>query len=127
MRLQTKQSSVDMQRDMDLIREMLLKIEDDPPCDGHLPQDIYIAGRPAHDVDYHLRLLDEAGYIKGTSTMGKFLVSSMTWDGHEFIANIKDATIWDRAKEKAKEIPDVSLKIIREIAANLIRTHFHLP
>jgi Hypothetical protein (DUF2513) len=115
-----------MQRDMDLIRDLLLKIEADPLCNGHYPQSVYVLGRSMEEIDYHLRLLDQAGYVTGTRAMGAYLVRSMTWDGHEFLDNIKDATIWNQTKEKAKEIPGVSLKIIAEIATSLIRAHFHL-
>jgi Hypothetical protein (DUF2513) len=127
MQPQLDHKSCEMQRDMDLIRELLLKIEADPLCDGRLPQSIYVQERTLGETDYHLRLLDQAGYITGTRDMGNYLVFSLTWEGHEFLDNIKDATIWAQTKEKAKEIPGVGLKIVGEIASNLIRAHFHLP
>lgn len=116
-----------MQRDMDLIRQILLEVEKCPLCDGHHFVNIDIPGRSIEEVNYHIRLLEQAGYIIGSQTMLTYSVSSLTWEGHEFLDNIKDPKIWDETKEKAKEIPGVGLKIVGEIATGIIKAHFGLP
>lgn len=116
-----------MQRDMDLIRDLLLELESNPLCDGRRFINLDMPGRSIEEIDYHLGLLLEAGYLKGTQTMSTISVSSMTWEGHEFLDNIKDPGIWSKTKERAKVIPGVALKVLAEIAASEIRKHLNLP
>jgi hypothetical protein len=76
-----------MKRDMDLIRELLLKIEesDDTPS----LRDI----RPSDVVEEeflrcceHLRLLYGEGFVTGYATLdGDWLGLKLTWPGHEFL------------------------------------------
>jgi len=60
-----------MQRDMDLIREILLLINDDPRYDGKTefyyenPEDFGIHDRTVAEVAYHLTLLIQAAFIDG--------------------------------------------------------------
>jgi hypothetical protein len=123
-----------MQRDMDLIRTLMLKLEADNRLIGaeliqFSPQDLGLDDSRRDEIIYHLGLLIGAGFLRGVRYDAHLMptVSEITWDGQEFLANIKDENIWARTKEKAKEIPGISLKIIAEIAESLIRAHFHLP
>lgn len=74
-----------MNRDMDLIREILLAIEASGITQGTI--DLHL---PAYDpelVSYHVKLLSQAGLITATdlSTMHGFewAPKSLTWAGHE--------------------------------------------
>jgi len=127
MQPQLELKSCEMQRDMDLIRDLLLKIEADPFCDGTHFKRIDVEDQPIDKLNYHLRLLDQAGYIIGVKAMLYYNVSELTWKGHEFLDNIKDPAIWTETKEKAKELGGVGLNVIAEIALSLIKAHFHLP
>ena len=59
-----------MKRDMDLIRELLLKLEALPlrPGEIHLvsghDEELAIEGRSADEIEYHLDLIREAGFIE---------------------------------------------------------------
>ena len=60
-----------MKRDMDLIRELMLKLEAlSVPLtglkviDGHEPV-VQVDGYTAEQIDYHLLLLEQAGFIHG--------------------------------------------------------------
>lgn len=123
-----------MQRDMDLIRDLMLKLEADKRLIGaelvqFSPQDLGLNDTRRDEIIYHLGLLIGAGFVDGVRYNAHLIptVSQVTWAGQEFLANIKDNNIWNRTKEKAKEIPGVSLTIVAEIAASLVRAHFHLP
>jgi hypothetical protein len=121
-----QQRKFEMQRDMDLIRDLLLKVESDPMCDGRHFVTLDIPNYSVEDVDYHLGLLIKAGYLTGTQTMTTLSVSSLTWEGHEFLDNIKDPGIWSKTKERAKGIPGIALKVLAEIATSEIRKHLGL-
>lgn len=116
----------EMQRDMDLIRDLLLKVESDPMCDGRHYVNVEMPGRSIEEVDYHLALLMRAGYLTGNQTLSTISISSLTWEGHEFLDNIKDPGIWSKTKERAKGIPGVALKVLAEIATSEIRKHLGL-
>lgn len=124
------QAECEMERDMDLVRDLLKQIEADPECNAFGFKRIRVEGRSEEEVDYHLGLLDQAGYIRALippAMQRHYEVSSLTWNGHEFLDNIKDEGIWSQTKERIKEMPGVALTVAAEIATNLIRSHFKLP
>jgi len=51
-----------MKRDMDLVREILLKMEELPFDSGF--HDVEIEGRSDDEITYHAMLLHEAGFIE---------------------------------------------------------------
>lgn len=90
-----------MKRDIDLIRRIMLDIEEMPPgarigvpvYDG-VERDVVIA---------HAVLLHEAGLVKGSvmhpmNGPPKIQISGLTWEGHDFLAVAKNDTIWEKAK-----------------------------
>ncbi|HLJ16517.1 MAG TPA: DUF2513 domain-containing protein [Bryobacteraceae bacterium] len=89
-----------MKRDMDLVREILLKVEE-VPFDGRF-HDIGIAGRPVDEITYHVMPLHEAGFIEAMDLSG---LSGMCWkpkrltySGHEFLDAARSDTVWQKAK-----------------------------
>ena len=96
-----------MNRDMDLIREILLAIEQSGEDPGWLELDL--PGRTKKDVSYQVMLLDQAGLIKALdlSTKGEtgfeWQPKSLTWQGHEFLDAARDETIWRKAKSRMAE------------------------
>ena len=126
-----------MKRDMDLIRDLLLGIEQDERLDGTIfiaPDEsdnlgvIGITNHSAEEVAYHLMMLMEAGLIKGNSTMEQMpAVSRLTWEGHEFLDNIKDQSIWGKTKERLKGLPGVGIAVIGEVAKAELKKHLGLP
>lgn len=115
-----------MKRDMDLIRNILLKVEelDDPPLTKIL-SDI------ATDDDIkimieHLRLLiEEAGLITGIAAhtlMGSNWFSmKLTWKGHEYLDNIRDPEIWNKTKQGAQKVGSFSLDVMSGLAKGFIK------
>jgi Hypothetical protein (DUF2513) len=112
----------DMKREMDLIRDLLFHIEDDPSFDGkrwmspEKPEDLGITGHSLQEIDYHLTLLIEAGFVKGKVGIDTPVISRLTWEGHEFAANIKDQDVWSKTKERMKGLPNIALTIVAKIA-----------
>jgi hypothetical protein len=54
-------------------------------------------------------------------------VSMLTWQGHEFLDDIKDHGIWAKTKERIHGLPGIALSIVGEIAKAEIRTKLGLP
>lgn len=118
-----------MTRDMDLVRELLLRIEADPKYDGigrfeivepegegEADGDAFVPGRPHEEVVYHLRLLIDAGHIEGERTLGGALFSGLTWQGHELLDSIRDPEAWRRTKEGARKVGSGSLDFMWQLA-----------
>jgi hypothetical protein len=107
-------ADVDMKRDMDLIRKMLLVVEKHPS--GFAP-DIEIDGYTQEQIGYHATLLGEAGLaeIINQTTMGDKTPHSkvirLTWAGHEFLDAARDNTTWNQAKDKISKIGGATLPI----------------
>ena len=113
---------LDMTRNMDLIRELLLRIEQDPRFDGtqwlQFDNSDDLGGHALKEVAYHLAILSEAGFLRVNmlGDGGGLEISRLTWQGHEFLDDIKDLTIWKRTKARIEGLPGVALTVIAEIA-----------
>lgn len=116
-----------MKRDMELIRKILLTVEEQY-VDTAL-YDIKVEGYDLKTIAYHCNILYDAGLIsnyKGfyaDNELQGFGVSSLTWEGHEFIDKIRDDTVWNKTKAiiREKGIPFV-LDTVKQIATFVIET-----
>ena len=86
-----------MKRDMDLIRALLLKVEEAPYgalWSGEMP------GYTHQQVLYHVELANDAGLIEASLlNPDGFLVRRLTYAGHEFLDAARSDKIWNKAKE----------------------------
>lgn len=94
-----------MRRDMELIRAILLKVEenDDPLRDMRLT----IEGQSDLAVSYHVKLLHEHGLITAIDFSSHdglhWRPKSLTWEGHEFLDAARNENVWAKAKEQIAE------------------------
>lgn len=114
-----------MNRDMDLIRKILLTLKQAP--DGKTIPNLKIEGYDENTVAYHCKLLYENGLISSYKRQDAnnkiyiFWVGNLTWDGHDFLAKIEDEKVW---KKVWKTISDKGLNatfdVIKSIAIKLL-------
>jgi hypothetical protein len=124
-----------MQRDMDLVRDLLLRIDADNEMNGQrefmfeTPEELGFSGRSVEELAYHIELLIEAGFVKGQISLGMPLhvISKLTWNGHEFLDNIRDEGIWGKTKKRLSGLSSVGLSVVAEIAKAEIKKHLGLP
>lgn len=94
-----------MKLDKDLVREVLLAIEGNSAPVIMSP--LFIPGRSAEEVSYHVMLLDEAGLVQGHNSGGslrfEWIPMRLTYKGHEFIDSVRDPEIWRKTKEGAEK------------------------
>ncbi|MFH4643571.1 DUF2513 domain-containing protein [Vibrio alginolyticus] len=107
-----------MKRDMTLIREILLSIEDNDkilPIDGFTPD----------SIESHAKLLIEAQLIERLSfgIGGHFATTTkLTWSGHEFIDSIREEHVWDTIKTDFKEAGMSTItKVAKDLADSYIK------
>ena len=129
-----------MKLDQELVRAIILEIEEHWPP-GY--SDIFQNGERgvAAEIESRLdcdnevlietlELLRQAGYVDGRllithgesySAPSLFFLERLTWDGHEFAANIRDEGIWSRTKTSAAKISSsVSITVLAEIAKRFL-------
>ena len=93
-----------MKRDMNLIRELLLQLEESPA-------EVYISnlevdGYSDEEIAYNAYLMIDGGLAEGrqskvTNQMGDscpvaVTLTNLTWDGHEFFDSIKNDSVWKK-------------------------------
>jgi hypothetical protein len=119
----------EMQRDMDLVRDLLLEIDSDPKLDGlhwASAESLSIDGRSPEEISYHVTMLIEAGYITGNPAMDMPLISKLTWQGHELLDDIRDPNIWTKTKERAKTVSGIGIALMWELAKAEIKKQLGL-
>ncbi len=116
-----------MKRDWDLVREILLKLEECETARGRLnPGEI--AGRDEELVSYHIQILMEAGLIVGECSLsiGRPLYCTagrLTWAGHELLDQVRSHAAWNRIKGVAREKGlDMTLEVIKAAAKIILET-----
>jgi hypothetical protein len=86
-----------VKRDMDLLRSLLLKVEEQSP-NGPFTT-IEIPGHSEDEVRYHARLAQGAGFVEADFMMDGFIVTGLTWAGHEFLDAAREDKLWNKAKQ----------------------------
>ena len=113
-----------MKRDMDLVRELLLKLEAEP-LDGNLwplePDALGIADHSPDEIAYHLVLLIDGGLLDGEREQsGGFVARKLTWAGHDFLDSVRDAKVWRTTKDRVKAAGGFSIEILAAVAKKVI-------
>jgi len=120
----------DVKRDMELVREVLLAIEQDSKLDGTRLAAVSLPGHDQGEVAYVLGLLIDAGFATGPTRRppgAKPIAKSLTWNWHELLNNIRDPGIWEKAKERAKPFLGAGIGVLAEIAKEEIKKRLNLP
>lgn len=116
-----------MKRDMELIREIMLFLEEKPGPAHLKAEEFPMQGRSGLEIQYHLNLLYQAGFLNGepvkSSTSDRLIrviPFDLTWEGHEFLEAVRDPEIWRRAKAGAASAGTASIQFIWGMAKALI-------
>jgi Hypothetical protein (DUF2513) len=117
----------DMQRSMDLIRELLLQIDKNPQFDGtcqiqpETPADLGITDHSYEEVAYNLNQLVDAGFVKGARTMQMPIISQLTWSGHDFADSVRDQETWAKTKNAAAGAGGFTVDLLKDLAKGFIK------
>lgn len=114
-----------MQRNWELIRKILLKLEQQAEACGQVSDEDF-HGFSSEQAAYHINLLQEAGLINARCT--RFLnggmvcvAQSLTWEGHEFLDKIRNDGVWNQVKTNIKgKGLDLTFDAIRIVAGKVI-------
>ena len=123
-----------MKRDMDLIRELMLKLEAFPIRAGgtaHIqPSDeaVTVDGKTTDEIEFHLGLICDADFIDqgGVSPMVGIGFRKLTWRGYDFLDTVRDPAIWRETKEGAKKAGGFTVDILLAVGKALIKQKLQL-
>ena len=109
---------VDMRRDDERLRELLLRIEDHD--DWIFEHYLTSGSSDEHAKDYyHLRLLADAGLLEETGRHGGNF--RMTSQGYDFLDTIKNDTNWNRVKAFARNVAGGGVAAMVQVATEIVR------
>jgi len=111
-----------MKRDLDLIRKILLALEDKQNDDW---LEFSHPDYSQEEIDYNSNLIYDAGLADGMN-MGtarhpdQYVLSKLTWQGHEFLDASRDDSIWEKAKSLIKtKVSTVSFQVFLNVLTKL--------
>jgi hypothetical protein len=115
---------------MDLIRELLLKIESLHIEPGGTTSalrssdpKLKVGSYTSDQVDYHLELLIDAGLVDGSCSVDRFFhIAKLTWSGHDLLDSIRDPEIWRQTKEAANKAGGFTVELLGDLAKGFIKT-----
>jgi len=118
-----------MKRDLDLVRQILLTVEEAKPGQ-QIDLEDFRKELPERldEVSAHVELLDEAGYLDAIisqeltpSGPRQFFITKIEWAGYDYLDAVRDAGIWAKTKEKLKSVGGgTTLDIAKAVATKLI-------
>ena len=115
-----------MKRDMDLVRKMLFKMEQNPH--GFNNKKLEIEGYSGEEIGYHAALMHEAGLIKGIdfthlqSESPDYRPHCLTWSGHDFLDACRNEGRWTQAKEIFSQLDGVTFDVAKQVLVSLMTT-----
>jgi DNA-binding MarR family transcriptional regulator len=123
-----------MQRDFNLIRNILFSVESAPAGGRTQSDELEYDGYDPETIAEHIKLLSEQGLIHvGTSYndpetgMRIFFIEGLTWNGHEFLDNARNDTIWKKAIAQAEEKgTSMSMVVLNGVLTKLAQKHLGL-
>lgn len=106
-----------MKRSMDLVRTLMLLVEDEgTPELRNVPE---IDGFDQITTIYHVRLLIEAQYMQAIDASDlsseDYMQLGLTWSGHEFLETIRDSEVWSKTKAGATKVGSWSVGLLAEL------------
>lgn len=117
-----------MKLNHECVRYLLLYIEEESTFDHTINlTNVKLSNYDKDTILYTGQKLVEANFINGKpfyagNSIYHFPVSSITWDGHQFLDNVRDDFVWEEAKSKTSSFKSTSLNILSGIASQIIAT-----
>lgn len=113
-----------MQRNMDLVRMILTRLENSP--EGWAPRDFGIQSFSPQEIGYHAHIMKQEGLIEAAdvthlgSPGPEAMPRSLTWKGHEFLDLARDQDRWNRAKAIIGKVGGAPIAVWMKVLTDLM-------
>jgi len=111
-----------MKRDSDLIRAILLAVEAEDRCEVFRLSNI--PGFADEAMEFHIRLLVERGFLKTYYPDRKdgqpWVCLRLSWEGYDFLDNIRDPVVWRAVKRVSSKVGSWSLDTLAAVAKAML-------
>lgn len=112
----------------DCIRDLLLFIENNLEYGFYIDvNSVQINDYSKEEILYSADKLYEAGYISvdrrvtiGSKGMPQINIKSITWDGHQFLDNVRDRNVWENTNDILSNFSSVSIGVVNNVATQII-------
>lgn len=117
-----------MKRNLELIRFLLIKLEECNHYNIRLSELIKNSPYTLEEADYNVRLLSEANYVKvfgfaPAKNAKDWLLIRLTFIGHEYLDAIRDDTVWRKTRDKLLTVGGTaSLEMVKVVAYAIAKT-----
>lgn len=113
-----------MSRDMDLVRELLLRLDEYPAGRFYVvtapdDEEVNVPGYEPAVINYHLEMLANAGFVEAPGSWpaaGGITFRGLTWEGHDFLDTIRDPEVWRRTKGGASKLGGIAFSALKDMA-----------
>lgn len=115
-----------MKLDNDCIREILLFIEDNTDFENSfIDVDIITEKLNAYDINtlyYHIKMIAQADLVDEVfwADSRPYEISNLSWNGHQYLSNIRDDKVWKMMKDYTSKLSSVSLQFLISIAPTFV-------
>ena len=121
-----------MKRDMELIRKILMQLEDSPT--HNLPVQLSIEGYIPEEINYNVGIAWKGGlieiYDKPISTLNsttRYLLKCLTWEDHDFLDASRNDNVWKRVLKVGKEKGGgLAFEIIKALLIQYAKEEFNI-
>src|SRR5438552_1691119 len=113
-----------MQRNLDLVRTILLRMEGTPSA--WAPRDLVIRNTTAQEIAYHAHIMMQEGLIEGIDVTNfesagpAAIPSNLTWKGHEFLDLARDEQRWNQAKAIIAKVGSAPISVWMKVLTDLL-------
>ncbi len=119
-----------MRLNPDCVRDILLCLEEETAPYTEIAYDkedfqtrhARLAAYNVDEVEYHISQCNQNGFFCDyeQSITGRWAILDITPKAHEFLANIREDTVWAGVKSIAKKVGSGSLDCLMQIASNVV-------
>lgn len=119
-----------MKRDLSLVRELLLRLEEQQNGavgvwafhPGH--EELAFEGYDAEEIAYNYGLICDAGLLGNRSEVdasGVLIYSGISWAGHDYLDAVRDPEVWRTTKERAEKVGGWTFGIVKDLAVAYVK------
>ena len=109
------------------VRDVLKYLENNLQYNSYISaNEIKIKKYSIEDILYTCEKLSEAGFINVkiqkfiTDEKPLIMIFSISYEGHQFLDNIRSNEIWKQTKATMEEVGSFSINVMSQVASNLI-------